>query len=162
VHHLRKRGLLVARDLLTIDDFRGSSHIVAVARSVLALSVVQVGPEPDRNGPRLLEVVKTNLARYPDPLGVEFLSGYPDGVVLGYGDPPQPYRPPTKVERCMEWLVGTLGAAGGPMRPADVVALAAEEGYSRATLYRARGMLGNRVRDTRGRRDPVNTWKLVE
>jgi hypothetical protein len=160
VHHLRKRGLLDARDRLSIDDFRGSSHIVAIARSVLALSMVQVGPEPDRNSPRLLEVVKTNLARYPDPLGVEFRPGYPDGVVLGYGDPPQTYHPPTKVEQCMEWLVETLRAAGEPMRPREVEGLAGEEGFGHTTLYKARGRLRERVHDTQGRRHPGNRWQL--
>jgi len=59
-------------DLVTADDFRGSSHSIAMARSVLALSIIQDGAEPDRNGPRRLEVVKTNLCRYPKALGVWF------------------------------------------------------------------------------------------
>ena len=47
-----------------------------MARSVLALSIIQDGPEPDRNGPRRLEVVKTNLCRYPEALGVWFEDGH--------------------------------------------------------------------------------------
>jgi hypothetical protein len=70
IHHLRKRGLLALTDLVGPDDFRGSGHITAMARSVLALSVVQTGEQPDRNGPRRLDVIKTNLCRYPDPLGL--------------------------------------------------------------------------------------------
>jgi hypothetical protein len=55
-----------------------------VARSVLALSVVPVEslcPQtgrtlpPDRNGPRRLEVIKTNLCRYPPALMVGFSGG---------------------------------------------------------------------------------------
>jgi hypothetical protein len=91
IHHLRKRGPLPFANALGIDDFRGSGHIVAVARSVLGLSVVQTGPEPDRNGPRRLELIKSNLARYPPPIGVEFLPQHPKGVVLKYGAPPEQY-----------------------------------------------------------------------
>ena len=86
-----------------------------MARSVLGLSLIQTGPEPDRNGPRRLEVVKTNLARYPEPLGVEFLSGYPAGVTLQYGPPPQAYRKPTNhVAHHLERLLQVLDRALHP------------------------------------------------
>ncbi len=53
-----------------IHDFRGSGHITAMARTVLGLSVVQTGKTFSLNGPRRLELVKTNLGPYPNPLGV--------------------------------------------------------------------------------------------
>jgi hypothetical protein len=162
VHHLRKRGPLPSDGPLSVDDFRGSSHIIAMARSVLGLSLIRTGPEPDRNGPRRLEVVKTNLARYPEPLGVEFLSGYPAGVTLQYGPPPQAYRKPTKLDKCKAWLVETLREAGEPLKPAELVALGEEAGFCRATLYDARAGLGRRVRDTHKKRSPRNMWALVE
>jgi hypothetical protein len=102
IHHLRKPAKSFDRirsgGLVTADDFRGSSHIVAMARSVLALSIVQDGPQPDRNGPRRLEVVKTNLCRYPEALGVLF------------EEPPPPPAP------------SQLGAADGasPEPPQDI------------------------------------------
>jgi hypothetical protein len=78
IHHLRKRGKgTPAMDQVTADDFRGSSHIIAMARSVLALSLIQEGAEPDRNGTRRLEVVKTNLSSYPRALGVRFEPVHP-------------------------------------------------------------------------------------
>jgi hypothetical protein len=160
IHHLRKRGPLESRDSLTIDDFRGSSHIIAMARSVLGLSVVQTGPEPDRNGPRRLEVVKSNLARYPEPIGVEFLPLHPTGVLLEYGDPPGAYESPTKVDLCGGWLLETLEERGEPMRPRDIVSLATEAGFSRSTLYRARSDLGNAIVDTEGHQHPGNQWAL--
>lgn len=158
VHHLRKHNGLQLLDL-TIDDFRGSGHIIAMARSVLALSVVQTGPEPDRNGPRKLEVVKTNLAVYPEPLGVEFLPLHPRGAFLKWGEAPVPWREPTKQESCEEWLLRTLEEAGGEMKPKELEELAEEAGYNRRMLYRVRDHLGNLIEST-GRRNPNGVWRL--
>jgi hypothetical protein len=132
IHHLRKRGKATPMmDLVTADDFRGSTHIIAMARSVLALSIIQEGAEPDRNGPRRLEVVKTNLCRYPPALGVRFEEGGGEGdqrgdhpsTALGtgsgspvpwlvYGETPREYREPTQAEVCAAWLVEVLEEAG--------------------------------------------------
>jgi hypothetical protein len=161
IHHLRKRGPLPFANALGIDDFRGSGHIVAMSRSVLGLSVVQTGPEPDRNGPRRLEVIKTNLARYPAPIGVDFLPQHPKGVVLKYGTSPEQYRKPMKVDQCVDWLLQTLEEAGEPTKPGDVVELATEAGFGRATVYRARKALGEKIRNTEGRRCPGNMWEVV-
>jgi hypothetical protein len=162
VHHLRKRGLPAFTDPLTVDDFRGSTHIIAIARSVLGLSVIQTGPEPDRNGPRRLEIVKTNLGCYPPPLGVEFLPQHPAGALLQYGPPPQPYRAPTRLELCQTWLLDTLRQEGAPLAPADLLELAREAGYSRTTFYDARAALGDQIRDTKGRRRRGNKWELAQ
>jgi len=161
VHHLRKRGVLPLVDALSLDDFRGSSHIIAIPRSVLGLSIVQTGPQPDRYGPRRLEVVKTNLARYPQPIGVEFLPQNPDGVVLRYGQPAQQYHQPTKADECAEWLLCTLQEAGQPMKPAEVVELGEEAGFSRSMVYQARRTLGDSIRNTAGERNPRNLWALA-
>ena len=51
IHHLRKRGKgLPMMDVLTADDFRGSSHIIAMARSVMGLShrAGRAGAGPER------------------------------------------------------------------------------------------------------------------
>ncbi|MBN1659698.1 MAG: AAA family ATPase, partial [Anaerolineae bacterium] len=100
IHHLRKRGKSAGGqsrpqgEVVTAHDLRGSSHISAVPRTVLAISTVQVGPEPDPNSPRRLEVIKSNLGAYPPPLGVR-LEASPTGVPsIRYGPPPVPYRPP--------------------------------------------------------------------
>ncbi|MBE9507184.1 MAG: hypothetical protein IMY86_03975 [Chloroflexi bacterium] len=132
-----------------------------MARSVLGLSVVQTGPEPDRNGPRRLELIKSNLARYPPPIGVEFLPQHPKGVVLKYGAPPEQYRKPTKADECENWLLQTLEEAGEPIKPGDVVKLAKKAGFGRATVYRAREVLGEKIRDTEGRKCPGNMWEVV-
>lgn len=157
IHHLRKRNPMAMLDLISIDDFRGSSHIIAMSRSVLGLSIIQTGPDKDRNGPRRLEIVKTNLNRYPEPLGLELLPLEPRGVLLQYGDCPQPWHDPSEVERCMAWLLETL--AGGPM---SVGELEEERMYSRSTIIRARERLGSKVENTEGRQSPDNKWKLAD
>lgn len=162
IHHLRKKGGGMQQSLpgfsdLSIDDFRGSSHIIAMSRSVLGLSVVQTTSEPNRNGPRKLEVIKTNLAAYPDPIGCELVQMHPTGVYLRYtNDAPKEYREPSKVDQCAEWLAILL-RDGEPLRPKEVVDLAHEEGFSQATVYRARKTLLNIV-DTDGHQSPTNKW----
>ncbi len=129
IHHLRKQGALALSDVLTIDDFRGSSHIIAMSRSVLGLSVIQTGPEPDRNGPRRLESVKTNLGPYPEPIGVEFRPLHPIGVTLHYGAAPKEYKEPTKLDACIEWLKEILEETGEPMKPKEIIELGDEAGF---------------------------------
>ena len=180
IHHLRKRGkALPMMDLVTADDFRGSSHIIAMARSVLALSVVQTGPEPDRNGPRRLEVVKTNLCRYPEAVGVVVEEGggegdhaCPVGQVgppvqsavprVRYVGAPAGYREPTQAEECGAWLVELLEEAGEALSPKEVVGLAKEAGFSRGVVYRARKELEGVVVDTEGKFSPQNRWAVAE
>lgn len=162
IHHLRKRGAMALTDELSIDDFRGSSHIIAMSRSVMGLSVIQTGPEPDRNGPRKLEVIKTNLARYPESIGVDLVPLYPEGVLLRYGDAPQQYEAPTKTELCAEWLLQFLEEAGEPVKPKEIVEQAEAEGFSRSLVYSARRSLRTQISNTAGRRNPSNCWVLGE
>ena len=51
-------------------------------------------------------------------------------------------------------------APGGPVKPADVVAAAAAEGYSRAMIYRAREALSDQIVSTKGRHNRGNQWAL--
>jgi hypothetical protein len=148
-------------DLLTADDFRGSSHITAMARSVMGLSIVQDGPEPDRNGPRRLEVLKTNLVRHPEALGVVFGAGS-EAPVLRYTKAPKPFREPTQAEECAAWLVEVLEEAGEPLKPKEIVKMAKAYGFSRGVVYRARAELREVVVDTEPHRHPDNRWRLTE
>jgi len=162
IHHLRKRGkALPMMDLVTADDFRGSSHIIAMARSVLALSIIQDGPEPDRNGPRRLEVVKTNLCRYPPALGVRFEDNGQAAPEIRYGEVPKPHREPTKAEACANWLLELLQEVGEPMQPKEVIELGKEVGFKQATIYRARKELEGTVGNTAGKKVRRNSWEHV-
>lgn len=163
IHHLRKRGSLqmsLPEMDVTIDDFRGSSHIIAMARSVLALSVVQDGADINRNGPRKLQSVKSNVGAYPEALGCEFLPLYPAGVFLKWSaQAPQPYRAPTTTDKCLEWLLTTLEA--GPLSLSELVKLGEPEGFSKVTIWRARQEAKSRIGDTDGRQSPTNKWQLL-
>jgi len=161
IHHLRKRGgmQIAFQSDISIDDFRGSSHIIAMARSVLALSVIQTTQEVSPNGPRKLQCVKSNIGAYPKPLGVEFLP-QPSGVYLKWDrEAPKPFREPSKVELCAEWLKSELAEA--PLALSELAARGIDAGYSRATIFRAREYLGKLIQDTDGRQSPSNKWKLV-
>lgn len=161
IHHLRKRGQTPMMDLVSVDDLRGSGHIIAMSRSVLALSVIQDGPEPNRNGPRRLEVIKTNLCKYPPALGLLLQEGK-GAPVLAYTDAPRAYREPNEAEQCSNWLERVLAEETEGMEPRALVTLAAEEGWSRRTLYNARDMLGEAVVDVgpagQGRRWALASW----
>lgn len=159
VHHLRKRMPLPLIEELSADDFRGSGHIIAMARSVMGLSVVKTEADANRNGPRRLQVVKTNLAAYPDALGVEFVPLHPTGVFLKWGAAPQGYEEPTQRDNATDWLLTLL--VDGPMKAGDVVDAGKEQGYSRATVYRAREKLEDQIVNTLGRKHRDNCWALA-
>jgi replicative DNA helicase len=164
IHHLRKRGGLQMgmQFELCIDDFRGSSHITAMARSVIGLSVVQVGPDNDPNGPRKLSVLKSNLCRIPDPIGCEFMPLHPTGVFIQWDSAaPEPYRAPTKSEDCQKFLENMLRDTA-PMAPKEIVEIARSEGFSRDLVFTARKALGSKIRNTGGYKDPNNQWEWCE
>ncbi len=167
IHHVRKRGQTAGQvplfTQISIDDFRGSGHIVAMARSVLGLSVVQTGPKPDKNGPRQLEVVKTNLGRYPDAVGFEMKDLHPKGVMLKWGNAPEPYQEPTKLDECITWLEDLISKAGDEgLPPKEVVEVGKAEGFGQAMIYRARETLTGKIKSTQGRRNPGSRWAWAE
>lgn len=167
IHHVRKRGQTNGRQLplfspITIDDFRGSSHITAMARSVFGLSVVQTGPKPDPNGPRQLAIVKSNLCRHPEALGFDMLPLQPDGVFLEWGSVPEPWEEPTKLDECVIWLEDLLQGADEPLHPKEIVEAGKAEGFGRAMIYRAREALKEQIESTGGRRNPGTLWQWRE
>lgn len=166
IHHLRKRNEPPSSFLLTtIDAIRGSSYIPAMARNVLGLQWVATGPDPDenKNGPRRLWVMKSNVGQYPPPLGVTFTPHpqYPDVALIDYGAAPVPYRAPNKGDDCADWLEELLRNAAGPVRPKEVYELGKSEGYNRRMILRVRKALGRRIQDTQERFHPENEWKWV-
>jgi hypothetical protein len=164
IHHLRKPGLqLPPYQVLTFHDLRGSSHITAMSRSIIGLHWVQTGPQPDLNAPRRMQVLKTNLCRYPEALGVSFqpLDDAPQVAQVIYGPVPQPYRESTQRMECAIWLRELL-QEHGPLPPVEVATRAGQAGYSRSTLYRARRKLAGGIVNTHGRRHPDNCWALED
>jgi len=164
IHHLRKANSsqMSLLDSVDPDMIRGSGHITAMARVAWGLTSIQTGPEPNRNGPRKLEVIKSNLSRYPDPLGIT-LEPLPDGdaVKIVYAlDAPARYQEPTAGDEAAAWLLSFLEDAGAPVKPSDVVHAAAAEGYSRGMVYRARETHSGQIVNTKGRQNPGNCWAL--
>ena len=166
IHHLRKgnsSGQLPLYDTIDPDQIRGSGHITAMARVAWGLTTVQVGARPDPNGPRKLAVIKSNLARHPDPLGVELvpLPGGDHVRVVYDLDAPESYQEPTDRDEAADWLLEYLEDAGEPVPPKQVIEAAKDAGISRATIYRVRDQLKAEILNTGGRRSSTNRWRLA-
>lgn len=159
LHHLRKPSTgQMALPGMNIHDFRGSGNITAMARSVMGLSVIQTGKQFSLNGPRRLDLVKTNLGPYPDSIGIEMETAG-DLVRFKYGKAPR-YDQESPGESCEEWLIGYL-EEHGDSKPADVIAAAEEAGFTKATLYRTRKKLNAVIFNTHANfRHPANCWTL--
>jgi hypothetical protein len=160
LHHLRKpsTGQLNLPGM-NIHDFRGSGNITAMARSVMGLSVIQNGKQFSLNGPRRLDLVKTNLGPYPDSIGIE-METTDDLVQFKYGKAPS-YEPSPEEVDPVAWLVEFL-EANGPTNYKEIVAEAEGEGISKSQLYRARKKMGAKVLDSKGEKRRGNKWLLAE
>lgn len=165
VHHLRKgpqSGQMALFDNIDLDQVSGSGYIGGRARVIMGLTKVQTGPKPDKNGPRKIEVVKTNLGEYPDDLGITFEQTPPVGLKLTWSaNAPQRYQEPTERDGASEWLLAYLADASAPANPKEVVEAASEAGFSRATIYRAREGLKGEIVNSKGRKHPANGWMLA-
>lgn len=160
VHHLRKpSGSQQAFPLVTIHDFAGSGHIIAMARTAIGLSVMQSGGNGfSLRGPRRIDLCKT-FEDYPEPLGVTLEALPGGGKRMVYGAAPN--ADTTQRQDCGSWLIEYLDTEG-PSKVKDVLAAALEEGYSRDMLYRARKELENKIVNTKGHKHPGNRWKLID
>lgn len=164
IHHLNKDKKRFLR-MISLADFRGSSHIVQVACAVLGVSIIQTSDTYNRNGTRQLEVVKTNATVYPDPMGVEFQPIDPNdldkGANLVYGKRPQVSNSESEVDECAQWLEELI-VDYGPVSARDAIGMAEDEGYTRNVVMKARAKLevAGRVIDTKGKRRTGNKWAL--
>lgn len=157
IHHLRKpAGGQLTLPGVSIHDFRGSGHITAMARTIMGLSVVQAGKQFSLNGPRRLELAKSNLGPYPDPLGVEIVDTADGAKSFVYGKAPSAET--TMRDDCQDWLLELL--EDGPMKVKDVLAAGEGQGYGRDTIYRARKDLEGQIINTKGNRHPANQWAM--
>ena len=66
-HHLRKKGLLDLDGTISLERLRGYSGIVQPARLVWALDT----PDLQDADTKRLSVIKSNLGRFPEPLGLQ-------------------------------------------------------------------------------------------
>mgnify|MGYP006921345251 CR=1 FL=1 len=165
IAHTRKPpAVFSGKGEINQDDIRGSGHVVAMARSVIGVWLVQTGPEADPNGPRVMAVLKSNYARKPKPIGYDVLNDANNNPMIFFGDAPKPYREPSKAQMCADWIIETLTDEGSPMQPKELEVLAQKAGFKRDTFYSAHRFLerGGLVKDTHGNKNPENAWALVE
>lgn len=160
LHHLRKPSGQLAFPLVTIHEFAGSRHITAMARSVLGLSVMQSGKGFTLNGPRRLDLCKTNVAdEYPEPIGLKLVATGDGGKVFEYGEAPS-IDGGTMRDECGDWLLELLD--DGPLQLKEIVAAGEAEGYNKSMIWRARkNDLAGQIVDTKGNKHPRNRWALA-
>lgn len=131
-HHLRKRGLLDVGDRVNLDRIRGSSAIIQAARMVWAID----NPDVTEEDYKRLSVIKSNLARFPDPLG--FTIG--DQMRMTFGEAPEAPRQETQLDKAIDLLKALL--ANGPMASVDLRDEAEGAGLGWNTLKRAKDKIG--------------------
>lgn len=145
-HHLRKRGMLDVADRVTLDRIRGSSAIIQTARMVWAIDA----PDLDFDSNKRLSVIKSNLARFPEPVG--FTIG--DEMRLTFGDAPEAPHEETQMDKAIDLLRALL--ASGPVATNDLKDETIGAGISWPTVTRAKKKLGIVARKT----DNKWSWAL--
>ncbi len=163
VAHTRKPpAMFTGKGEITQDDIRGSGHVINMARAAIGVWKVQTDEKPNPNAPRVMAVLKTNYDITPAPLGYEVLRDENGNPKMFFGDAPKPYKEPTKVQKCADWIIATLEEAGEPMQPKELETMAEQEGYKRGNFYDARKLLekDGRIVDTHGKKIPENKWAL--
>jgi hypothetical protein len=129
-HHLRKRSLFDG-DTINLDRLRGSSAIVQTARLVWAMDI----PDPQTEDWKRLQVVKSNLAPFPEPVGVTW-----DNNSLLFGDSPEPPKVETIADKAADLLMALLRAE--PMRATELQSEVEQAGMSWRSAQRAKEKLG--------------------
>jgi len=129
-HHLRKRGVF-DNDTVDLDRLRGASAIAQPARLVWAMDT----PDPQAKDNKRLSVIKSNLAKYPLPVGMVITD---NGV--NFGAAPEKPKIETIAEKAMDLLRSLLESEP---QPADLIEHEFDQaGISKATMKRAKAKLG--------------------
>ncbi len=146
IHHVRKPGS-GEPDVISLNRQRGSSATAYLARTVWALE----RPNPASALLRL-RVIKSNVARIPDALGLKTTDR---GIEWTEEVPAQP-RKKTKEEEAMDFLHEALKS--GPRLGKELEEEADQDGITTATLRRASKRLG--VIKEKRKKDGLWEWKL--
>ncbi len=129
-HHLRKKGLADGDGAITLDRLRGSSAIAQTARLVWALDT----PDPATPDALRLSVIKSNLGRFPAPIGLEIR----ENGITRRGTPKAPVVV-TDLDHAKNLIRAML--ASGSVPAVDVQREAEARGISERTLNRAKSAL---------------------
>ena len=128
-HHLRKKGLMDG-DGMNLDRVRGSSAIPQTARVVWALDV----PDPNYEERKRLSVIKNNLARFAEPIGMTI-----DDTGLIFGDAPEPPKQETVLDQAIDLLRVELSKE--PKRATYLQEVFDDKGISWSSAKRAKEKL---------------------
>jgi len=131
-HHLRKRGQLDNDDAIDVDRLRGSSSIVQPPRIIWGLDT----PDPAHPEALRLAVIKSNLERFPAPIGMKIEEGH----VRFTAEAPEKARPIPELEKACDWIRAML--RDGPVNSKIVWDEAKITGLAEATILRAKTKLG--------------------
>ena len=147
LHHLRKRSPFDSGDVVTLDRVRGSTVIVQPARVVWAVD----NPDPNDLDHKRLSVIKSNLGRFPDALGLRI-----SDTGISFDAAPQAPKPETQLDKAIDLLRALL--ASGPLPSAKIEAEMKGAGISWDTAKRAKDKLG--IVAHRDGRLGIWTWGL--
>ncbi len=130
-HHLRKRTLLDVGDTVDLEQVSGNVAIVKFARLVWALDT----PDPGKPDVKRLACIKSNLGRFPDPLGLTISEA---GV--SFCSAPTTPKEPSQIDIAKSYLVDLLG--DGPKLAKEIQESFAGQGLSWRSAERAKTELG--------------------
>jgi hypothetical protein len=140
LHHLRKRTALDLGEEISLDRLRGSSAIVQVSRLVWGLDAPEAAhPEALR-----LQVLKSNLEKFPPPVGM-MLNG-----AITFGPAPEKKHRRSELQEAADFLLNILD--NGPVDSSVIFQSAEANGFNEKTLRRAKDYLGNIASLRRGDR----------
>lgn len=147
LHHLRKRSVLDVGDEISLDRLRGSSAIVQVCRLVWGLDA----PKSTEPQALRLQVLKSNLERFPSPLGMQL-----DGEIT-FTDAPEKTVRKSELSQACDFIMDTL--ANGPVNSNTIYQMAETNGIAARTLKRAKDFLGGEIVS---RREGTNwVWDII-
>ena len=134
VHHLRKSSIYDSPDSVDMDQIRGSSAFQQFPRSIMALNI----PNPNFPDKRKLEIRKSNLAPFPQPIiititehGIDTLPDAGNWMTA---------RLKTQRDIAIDFLKNYL--EDGFKYSTDIYAKGKARGLDRQTLQRAKQDLG--------------------
>jgi hypothetical protein len=129
IHHVNKQ--FVDKGKISLNSVRGASAITQLARVVWALEKV------DNSGSLRLRVIKSNLGKMPNAVGVRIADDH-----IEYGKAPQPKKHGKKNNRVnkLEQAKALLREqlAGGSRRASEILEMAQTNKISERTLERAK------------------------
>jgi len=131
-HHLRKRSLFDIEGVITLDRIRGISTILQYSRLIWALDA----PDQTNVDNKRLSVIKSNLAKKPEPIGVTIGK---DGAAT-FGAAPVLPHVETVADKAADLLMALL--SDQPMPATELEKEMEHAGISWVSAKRAKQKLG--------------------